>query len=210
MFLEISIACIVIAVIVATANWILGDLRIYFGLMASPGIDNGNGDGNGLGSGAADGERNLPGAGSGSGSGGSGDGSGSDGSGSDGPGSGGSGSGMITGKLIKVYRDDNIVTRTVLGGIDVSGADGILINSGIVQRTYGPPAPDGPTATEVDLGQDTIISKIVIRNRTNGFLERINGCKLVVTNAAGVVVFRSSTLGGSNATYTFTAPFEPV
>ncbi len=113
----------------------------------------------------------------------------------------------ITGKYIKVYRDDNVVTRTVLGGIDVFDQNGQLITGST--KTYGPPLPstESPTSTELILNQDTLISRIVVRNRTNGFLDRINGCRLVVTNATGVVVFRSNKLGGSNEIYTFNAPF---
>lgn len=62
MILEIIVACIVIAVMVVIANLILGDLRVYVGLLASPGNGNGNrinSNGNTRGSGAADGEKTL-------------------------------------------------------------------------------------------------------------------------------------------------------
>ena len=58
---------------------------------------------------------------------------------------------------------------------------------------------------QLDLGQDTVISKIVIYNRTACCSDRINGCNLIVNNAAGTNVL-TIPLSGSKAVYTFSAP----
>jgi len=58
---------------------------------------------------------------------------------------------------------------------------------------------------QLDLGQDTVISKIVIYNRTACCSDRINGCNLIVNNAAGSAVL-TIPLTGSKAVYTFGTP----
>jgi hypothetical protein len=58
---------------------------------------------------------------------------------------------------------------------------------------------------QVDLGGDKVISKIVIYNRTACCMDRINGCNLVVKNAAGTNVL-TIPLTGSKAVYTFGTP----
>jgi len=58
---------------------------------------------------------------------------------------------------------------------------------------------------QLDLGQDTIISKIVIYNRTACCSDRINGCNLIVNNAAGTNVL-TIPLTGAKAVYTFGTP----
>ena len=58
---------------------------------------------------------------------------------------------------------------------------------------------------QLDLGQDTVISKIVVYNRTACCMDRINGCNLVVNNAAGTNVL-TIPLTGSKAVYTFGTP----
>jgi hypothetical protein len=190
MLLEFLLGCFVIVLI---AYWMIGDPRVYFGLM---GLSGNTGTSR---SGAESGGVVTGGVVTGRAA----------GSIADSAQSVSTVMSEITGKLIKVYRDDDVVTRTVLGGIDAFDKDGKLINSGLT-TTYGPPSPDGPTSTELDLRKDTVISKIVVRNRSNGFLDRINGCRLVVTNASGVPVFRSKKLSGSNETYTFIAPFDTL
>jgi len=58
---------------------------------------------------------------------------------------------------------------------------------------------------QLDMGQDTVISKIVIYNRTACCSDRINGCNLVVNNAAGTNVL-TVPLTGAKAVYTFGTP----
>jgi hypothetical protein len=50
---------------------------------------------------------------------------------------------------------------------------------------------------ELDLGRDTVISKIVIYNRI-GFSHRLDGCNLVVTNSAGVSVLTIELIGAKD------------
>jgi hypothetical protein len=69
-----------------------------------------------------------------------------------------------------------------------------------------PHSTNDPSAYhQLDLGQDTVISKIVIWNRTACCSDRINGCSLTVTNAAGTNVL-TIPLGDAKATYTFNTP----
>lgn len=58
---------------------------------------------------------------------------------------------------------------------------------------------------QLELAQDTVISKIVIWNRTACCGDRINGCTLTVTNTSGANVL-SIPLTGSKAVYTFSTP----
>jgi len=108
-------------------------------------------------------------------------------------------------RYIKLFRDDGIKIRTVSIGIDAFDKDGVLIAA-------DKPEVDPDVYTRLDLGRDIGVSRIVIRNRSdnNGlFLERINGCRLLVTNAAGVATLYTDLLSGSNAIYTFTPPTHP-
>jgi len=69
-----------------------------------------------------------------------------------------------------------------------------------------PHSTNDPSAYhQLDLGRDTVISKIVIWNRTACCSDRINGCSLTVTNAAGTNVL-TIPLGDAKATYTFNSP----
>ena len=113
---------------------------------------------------------------------------------------------MMTGRFIKVFRDDSSTLRTVLGeggGIDAFDKDGFIIKTGIVTTD------DGPTYTQLDLEHDTKISKIVVRNRKDGFVDRINGCRLVVTTDSGMVTLYTDLISGSHDSYTFTPPLHP-
>jgi hypothetical protein len=77
-----------------------------------------------------------------------------------------------------------------------SGADGLrLPHSTNVPNAY----------VQLDLGKDTVISKIVIYNRTACCSDRINGCNLLVNNATGTNVL-TIPLTGSKAVYTFGTP----
>jgi len=83
---------------------------------------------------------------------------------------------------------------------------------GIHRETGGPAGLRLPHSTNVpnaamtlDLGSDKVISKIVIWNRTACCKERINGCNLIVKNAAGATVL-TIPLTGSKDVYTFSAP----
>ena len=58
---------------------------------------------------------------------------------------------------------------------------------------------------KLDLGSDKVISKIVIWNRTACCKDRINGCNLIVKNAAGATVL-TIPLSGSKDVYTFNTP----
>ena len=59
---------------------------------------------------------------------------------------------------------------------------------------------------QLDLGRDTDISKIVIYNRTDSGMERINGCVLQILDSNSIPLV-TIPLSGSKAIYTFTAPF---
>lgn len=58
---------------------------------------------------------------------------------------------------------------------------------------------------QLDLGADKTISKIVIYNRTDCCMDRINGCTLTVDNSAGSTVL-AIPLSGAKAVYTFGTP----
>ncbi len=108
----------------------------------------------------------------------------------------------ITGKVIKLHH--NIVATTGKSlrttDIKISAYDqyGDKITSGISTT-------DPERFTQLVLTKDTTISKIIITNRVNNFLDRINGCRLVVTNAAGEITLRTDVISGAQATYTFTS-----
>ena len=146
--------------------------------------------------------------------------------------------GMITGRIIRVFRDDQRNAYINLLGIDVFDKDGKRITSGItptispalyseIPGGFGPEfLIDGihaekdsngtyrlPTSTadpnayhQLDLGRDTVISKIVIYNRTELCADRINGCRLFVKDSAGVELIRTDKLSNSSAVYTFDFP----
>jgi hypothetical protein len=66
--------------------------------------------------------------------------------------------------------------------------------------------PDANAYMQLDLGKDTIVSKIVIWNRNDSRAsERIIGCKLTATNAAGTEVFNSS-ITTNRPSYTWLTP----
>ena len=83
---------------------------------------------------------------------------------------------------------------------------------GVHRETGGPAGLRLPHTTnvanasmKVDLSSDKVISKIVIWNRTACCKDRINGCNLIVKNAAGATVL-TIPLSGSKDVYTFNAP----
>ena len=142
---------------------------------------------------------------------------------------------MIKCKIIKLARADNKAEHINILGIDVYDKNGARITSGItptLANQYADAARFGPqflidgihTETDasgtlrlphtnaeassymqLDLGQDIIVSKIVLWNRTACCADRLVGCKLTATNAAGTEVFSSSITDTKN-TYTWATP----
>jgi hypothetical protein len=143
-------------------------------------------------------------------------------------------SGMIKCKVIKLARADGKNEYINILGIDVYDANGARITSGITPSfsqqwsnpaEFGPqflidgihtgsagpkmrlpvtePSPNG--FMQLDLGQDTIVSKIVVWNRTDCCGNRIIGCKLTATNAAGTEVFNSA-ITTDRPSYTWATP----
>ena len=61
---------------------------------------------------------------------------------------------------------------------------------------------DANAYQQIDLGKDTVISKIVVYNRPDN-ADRINGCDLMVKNDAGVTVMKLAFTGSANV-YSYT------
>ena len=106
---------------------------------------------------------------------------------------------LITGKMIKLNHKlesdgNSLPTQSIL--IDAFDLYGTKITSGVY-------ACDQYKFTQLVLTNDTVISSIVITNRVGQFNDRINGCRLVVTNAAGVTTLNTNILSDARDTYTF-------
>ena len=146
-------------------------------------------------------------------------------------------SGMIKCKVIKLFRADGKAEYISIPGIDIYDASGARITSGITPTVYpilgsdaahfGPQflidgkhekynaadphlphtMPDKNAYMQLDLGQDTVVSKIVVWNKTDGGTgDRILGCKITATNTAGTEVFSSTFTAPSRDSYTWSAP----
>ena len=144
--------------------------------------------------------------------------------------------GMIKCKVIKLFRADGKNEYINITGIDVYDQSGARITAGItptIGAQYGDPAmfgpkflidgvhadhttdgqyrlphtnPDANAYMQLDLGQDTIVSKIVVWNRTDCCGSRTIGLKLKATNAAGIDVFTSDMITTDRPSYTWLNP----